>query len=280
MPLDGNSSAETSAAFLRYVRARHAEPLVVFWDNAPAHSGDASGRTSRRPTCACGWPACRPTAPTSTPTRADRAKTGTYVAERQALGRIIVVHPGHPLVGRSLPVVRRYRERGERLWVIQLPDGSRQYVPASWCTPLAPPAERPAPARPPPAPAGYSPEPSVTTSVGRIPSWCRRSRKRATSGLPHLAVHELGADQPVAVGRRRGRRPAGGPAAPGTPRRCTGRRRTPPPPTAGSPRAAPATSGPGRPAKAERPSPPPRRRAPGLTAQVGTQDKRGCTCYR
>jgi transposase len=41
LPLLGNSSAETSAAFLRHVRARHAEPLVVFWDNAPTHSGDA-----------------------------------------------------------------------------------------------------------------------------------------------------------------------------------------------------------------------------------------------
>jgi transposase len=41
MPLDGNSSAATSAAFLRHVRARHTGPLVVFWDNAPAHSGDA-----------------------------------------------------------------------------------------------------------------------------------------------------------------------------------------------------------------------------------------------
>jgi putative transposase len=41
MPLVGNSSAETSAAFLRHVRARPAEPLVIFWDNAPAHSGDA-----------------------------------------------------------------------------------------------------------------------------------------------------------------------------------------------------------------------------------------------
>lgn len=36
-----------------------------------------------------------------------------------------------------MPVARRYRERGERLWVIELADGSRQYVPASWCTPLA-----------------------------------------------------------------------------------------------------------------------------------------------
>jgi transposase len=41
MPLSGNSSAETSAAFLRQLRARYAEPLVVFWDNAPAHGGDA-----------------------------------------------------------------------------------------------------------------------------------------------------------------------------------------------------------------------------------------------
>jgi putative transposase len=40
MPLAGNSSAETSAAFLRQVRAHHPESLVVFWDNAPAHSGD------------------------------------------------------------------------------------------------------------------------------------------------------------------------------------------------------------------------------------------------
>jgi transposase len=40
MPLDGNSTAATSAAFLHYLREQHAEPLVVFWDNAPAHGGD------------------------------------------------------------------------------------------------------------------------------------------------------------------------------------------------------------------------------------------------
>jgi transposase len=40
MPLTGNSTAETSVAFLQQLRAHHAEPLVVFWDNAPAHSGD------------------------------------------------------------------------------------------------------------------------------------------------------------------------------------------------------------------------------------------------
>jgi putative transposase len=40
MPLDGTSSAETSAAFLRQVRARHPGPLTIFWDNAPTHGGD------------------------------------------------------------------------------------------------------------------------------------------------------------------------------------------------------------------------------------------------
>jgi transposase len=40
MPLSGNSSAETSVAFLQQLRAHHPEPLVVFWDNAPVHGGE------------------------------------------------------------------------------------------------------------------------------------------------------------------------------------------------------------------------------------------------
>lgn len=40
MPLVGNSSAQTSVAFLQQLRAHHTAPLVVFWDNAPAHGGD------------------------------------------------------------------------------------------------------------------------------------------------------------------------------------------------------------------------------------------------
>jgi len=39
MPLAGNRTAETSASFLTQLRAHHAAPLVVFWDNAPAHGG-------------------------------------------------------------------------------------------------------------------------------------------------------------------------------------------------------------------------------------------------
>ena len=41
MELEGNSNSETSATFLRQLRARHHEPLTVIWDNSPAHRGDA-----------------------------------------------------------------------------------------------------------------------------------------------------------------------------------------------------------------------------------------------
>jgi len=41
MELAGNSSSATSAAFLRQLRANHAGPLVVIWDNGPAHGGEA-----------------------------------------------------------------------------------------------------------------------------------------------------------------------------------------------------------------------------------------------
>jgi transposase len=41
MELDGNSTAATSVAFLRQLRARHPGPLIVIWDNGPAHGGDA-----------------------------------------------------------------------------------------------------------------------------------------------------------------------------------------------------------------------------------------------
>jgi transposase len=40
LALEGNSNAATSVAFLQHVRARHPEPLIIIWDNSPAHSGD------------------------------------------------------------------------------------------------------------------------------------------------------------------------------------------------------------------------------------------------
>lgn len=40
MPLEGNSNAATSVAFLHQLRAAHTGPLIVIWDNAPAHRGE------------------------------------------------------------------------------------------------------------------------------------------------------------------------------------------------------------------------------------------------
>jgi transposase len=41
MELGGTSTAVTSAAFLQQLRAHHPGPLIVIWDNGPAHRGDA-----------------------------------------------------------------------------------------------------------------------------------------------------------------------------------------------------------------------------------------------
>ena len=41
MGLTGTSSAATSAAFLTHLRANHAEPLIIIWDNSPVHGGEA-----------------------------------------------------------------------------------------------------------------------------------------------------------------------------------------------------------------------------------------------
>ena len=41
MELEGNSNAETSTAFLKQLREKHTGRLIVLWDNAPAHRGDA-----------------------------------------------------------------------------------------------------------------------------------------------------------------------------------------------------------------------------------------------
>ena len=49
MELEGNSNSGTSAAFLGQLRERHPGPLNVFWDNAPAHRGEAVREYLRTP---------------------------------------------------------------------------------------------------------------------------------------------------------------------------------------------------------------------------------------
>src|SRR5438270_7597518 len=66
MELEGNSCAATSVTFLQQLRAHHPEPLIVIWDNGPAHGGDALRTYLTTRTCGSAWSACRPTARTST----------------------------------------------------------------------------------------------------------------------------------------------------------------------------------------------------------------------
>ena len=39
MSVVSNTNAETSVQFLKQLREKHAEPLIVIWDNGPAHHG-------------------------------------------------------------------------------------------------------------------------------------------------------------------------------------------------------------------------------------------------
>ena len=41
LALEGTSSSATSATFLAHLRAQHPEPLIIIWDNGPAHGGEA-----------------------------------------------------------------------------------------------------------------------------------------------------------------------------------------------------------------------------------------------
>jgi transposase len=41
MPVPGHTNAATSVTFLKQLRGRHPEPLMVIWDNGPAHHGPA-----------------------------------------------------------------------------------------------------------------------------------------------------------------------------------------------------------------------------------------------
>jgi transposase len=41
MPVEGNTTAETSVAFLQLLREKYSGPLIVIWDNGPAHRGEA-----------------------------------------------------------------------------------------------------------------------------------------------------------------------------------------------------------------------------------------------
>jgi transposase len=49
LALDDYSSTEASVVFLQQVRAKYADPLVIFWDNSPTHGGEALRAYLRTP---------------------------------------------------------------------------------------------------------------------------------------------------------------------------------------------------------------------------------------
>jgi hypothetical protein len=102
------------------------------------------------------------------------------------LGRTIVLYPGHPLVGRVVSVVRRYGRREQGQWIIELPDGSRQYVPISWCAPLSSPEETsprgypmPASSRDEPPSEGAAPSPLSLSALRDLAAVVRRLQEEA-----------------------------------------------------------------------------------------------------
>jgi hypothetical protein len=92
----------------------------------------------------------------------------------------MVVYAGHPLVGRVVPVVRRYGQCREGQWIIELPDGSRQYLPAVWCSPLASSREAltvPPPPQDGPPPHGAAPSPLSLTALRDLAALVRHLRE-------------------------------------------------------------------------------------------------------
>ena len=90
------------------------------------------------------------------------------------------MYAGHPLVGHVVPVVRRYGQRREGQWVIELPDGSRQYLPAMWCSPLSSSRETLTVPRPPqdgPPPHGAAESPLSLTALRDLAALVRHLRE-------------------------------------------------------------------------------------------------------
>ena len=112
----------------------------------------------------------------------DQPNTGPVPSGDRQLGHTMVLYPGHPLVGRIVPVVRRYGQKERRQWIIELPDGSRQYVPISWCSPLSSPEETlsvPASSQDEPPSEGSAPPPLSLEGLRNLAAVVRRLQEEA-----------------------------------------------------------------------------------------------------
>jgi hypothetical protein len=149
-------------------------------------------------------------------------------------GTVVITRPRHPLDGRELRVLGGMRRHGARELLVELPDGSKRLVPASW-TDLDPAAG---------AEAGDGPGTlgSVADLLGLsvlVSALCARSRQEGAQAARNPPAREdnraacpaqsaagagsgatAGPDRPASPGRRRsGGRAAGGPDRQGARRR-------------------------------------------------------------
>ena len=137
----------------------------------------------------------------------------------------MVLYPGHPLVGRIVTVVRRYGRREQGQWIIELPDGSRQYVPISWCSPLSSegPPTMPASSQDESPSEGTAPSPLSLEALRNLAALVRRLQEEAAqrgeeqqdagSGAREDAAHEPATRRERTAGvAGLGELPGGGPA--------------------------------------------------------------------
>lgn len=89
MPIEGNSNAETSVAFLKQLREKYAGLLIVIWDNGPAHRGEAMRTYLKTPNLQLRLVALPPIARISIPMR----PSGSGCVRKQRPTRVLARLP-------------------------------------------------------------------------------------------------------------------------------------------------------------------------------------------
>ena len=67
----------------------------------------------------------------STPWNVHSADQTTYAVGHPP-SEVRIVHPPHPLIGKTLPVIRHFRQGSETYWIVRLADGSNTSLPSAW----------------------------------------------------------------------------------------------------------------------------------------------------
>jgi Family of unknown function (DUF5372) len=91
-------------------------------------------------------------------------------------GTVVITRPGHPLHGRELRVLGRMRRHGARELLVEIPDGSKRLIPASWTD-----LDRAAGAEEGDGPATLGPVTDLLSLSVLVSALCARSRSGTRS---------------------------------------------------------------------------------------------------